>query len=798
MLTFSLTISLTITPAIVMSPCIIIWGLYCVYHHYCSFAAFRLLQAQLVNEGMEAGHMSTMLCERPAASWRGAWAGFTTFVSPRYMHHCDLRSIRDIKASMKRGVNDGVVGRPENCASRYFRADELIEPFHPYWQLPEEHPSSVSGIEKPYGLVLGKSNWQYRKRILVRRLGGKGEDQRGPDGIRVQVRNHVVLWRDAGAVHLNRRTGGLLEQGSGASRPDDPVEPEEEGCATVYVPRSRLEALEAQLRNVFGDDLLAVIPVYDSRPVAKLLHKLDETIGAIHKLEHSLGGKVGKGGLDSGKCDLEGGLKAGDGGVSIEFGEGRAGKTATRPFNSKKGKKLRAMLDRKRDEKLALEMDIAAARAHALENPVDVGGFAVFSSHQVARLAASGDIGLVPAIDMESSWAPPPDSINFYALPGSMSYQRKALVWAMPFLIALMLFPIGALTGALANLTVALCGGTPETNPIYWQGYCDSSSAQVLGFLLTTIVPVSISAFWDTFVMPLCCQQLTQRLRMASSLAELDIAITIQLYVYTVFNTFFLGVIGGAAVTDIGTAIENGRFAELIGESLPSASNFFLNYVAVHALFTNLFRYFWPHDGTVLFQVLRLFRLASQPLSERERWIVRSTPSFRSARHYASFLLIFVIATAYANIAPFSLPLALGFFVTSWMAWKYNSIHFYQPNYESSGDVWLIVYRCYVATLGVAIIFHTCVIVSKKFFWQASIMAAVDIVVLHLGLVYIQRNVAKYVDAFPLQRVPPVKIVEPSCVEEIRQLYTPSQLRAGAVGWHPEEGKVWEKYGLPF
>jgi len=146
---------------------------------------------------------------------------------------------------------------------------------------------------------------------------------------------------------------------------------------------------------------------------------------------------------------------------------------------------------------------------------------------------------------------------------------------------------------------------------------------------LTTIVPVSISAFWDTFVMPLCCQQLTQRLRIAASLAQMDTSITIQLYVYTVFNTFFLGVIGGAAITGVGEAIENGQIAELIGESLPTASNYFLNYAAVHALFTNLFRYFWPHDGTVLFQFLRLVKLAAQPFTERERWIIRSTPSFR-------------------------------------------------------------------------------------------------------------------------------------------------------------------------
>lgn len=63
---------------------------------------------------------------------------------------------------------------------------------------------------------------------------------------------------------------------------------------------------------------------------------------------------------------------------------------------------------------------------------------------------------------------------------------------------------------------------------------------------------------------------------------------------------------------------------------------------------------------------------------------------------------------------------------------------------------------------------------------------------------YIRRNVSKYVNALPLQHIPPVKILDSHCIAEIRQLYTPSELRAGATGWFPEHNKVWEKYGLPF
>jgi hypothetical protein len=38
-----------------------------------------------------------------------------------------------------------------------------------------------------------------------------------------------------------------------------------------------------------------------------------------------------------------------------------------------------------------------------------------------------------------------------------------ALPWAFLFV-----FPISVFTGALANLTSAVCGGTPLTNQLYW------------------------------------------------------------------------------------------------------------------------------------------------------------------------------------------------------------------------------------------------------------------------------------------------------------------------------------------
>jgi len=283
------------------------------------------------------------------------------------------------------------------------------------------------------------------------------------------------------------------------------------------------------LKREFGEELLDVIPMYEYREVDSLLLKLDEIYGKIHKLEAVLD---------------------------------QSSKGKKKPRNEDK---LNALLKQCRQKKILLEESIDRERRKSLDNPVDVGGFALFSSHRAARLARRADIGLVPTIDMVSEFAPCPDSINFEALCSKDAEQRRALIRMMPVFVLLIVFPIGALTGALANLTVALCGGTPETNKMYSDAYCNNTP-KFVSVLLTTVAPVSISAFWDTFVMPLCFYLCTQRLRKASSLLGLDVAIAVQLYVFTVFNTFFLGVLGGAAISGLGNALADGNVAEMIGE----------------------------------------------------------------------------------------------------------------------------------------------------------------------------------------------------------------------------------------
>lgn len=143
-----------------------------------------------------------------------------------------------------------------------------------------------------------------------------------------------------------------------------------------------------------------------------------------------------------------------------------------------------------------------------------------------------------------------------------------------------------------------------------------------------------------------------------------------------------------------------------MGTALPSASSFFLNYILMHAIMINVFRFLWPHDGTVLFVLFRAVGLF-RPKCERDVYMIRTAPSYRAGRHFGAFLLIQargagrragragrggstracacahwlaaprlltahppytqVMALSYAVIAPLVLPSAIAYFFTAWV-----------------------------------------------------------------------------------------------------------------------------------
>jgi len=432
---------------------------------------------------------------------------------------------------------------------------------------------------------------------------------------------------------------------------------------TTFEIPGRIENLRKILEMLYPSTFCELIPAYYHQSTDEAIVQWDKTVADIDKLRYSLarfGFKNDEINLillrsshDSKRDDhdAEYGLISQSEIIDRKIDEMKNGRTlCTSMFKSRSSKRMQkkihnvvSKLQKAVEKRDGLEKEIELRREYAIDNPCETSCFTIFKSQRDALSACQGQIGLVPDINMVSCMAPSPEQVNFQSLWSDLAEQRYMLCClVVPYAIVI-LFPIGALTGALSNLSVALCGGTPETNSWYWPEFCESQLF-VVKALLTGILPVAISAFWDTYFMPIVLYLMTQRLRMHESFSKLDTAITTQLFVFGVINTFFFGVLGGAALSQIGSAIKSGDFFSLLGLAIPGASNFFINYVGVHALFTNFFRFVWPHDGTVLFELLRLLKLAHYPRSEREAWIIRSTPSYRGARHMASFLLIMTMA----------------------------------------------------------------------------------------------------------------------------------------------------------
>lgn len=169
-------------------------------------------------------------------------------------------------------------------------------------------------------------------------------------------------------------------------------------------------------------------------------------------------------------------------------------------------------------------------------------------------------------------------------------------------------------------------------------------------------------------------------------------------------------------------------------------------------------------------------------------------------------------------INPVILPLAFGFFLTSWFVWKYCILYFYERSHESGGQMFQQVWGGYagglrggsgemaqalihahthpaqvadgiMTTLYFAAVFSGILLITRR----AWVTGGLCIILLPILLSIVQRlHLLSDSLRLPIEALvnAPVGITNPL-------QYVPPSLRNGAVGWYPEQQKVWEKYGIP-
>ena len=81
-----------------------------------------------------------------------------------------------------------------------------------------------------------------------------------------------------------------------------------------------------------------------------------------------------------------------------------------------------------------------------------------------AHLAVAAQANLNPATSrlFNVEAAPSPDDVNWPALTRSWWQRQTRPAAALPLILFIMLLPIGAFTGAFAQLTIAICGNPAD------------------------------------------------------------------------------------------------------------------------------------------------------------------------------------------------------------------------------------------------------------------------------------------------------------------------------------------------
>jgi hypothetical protein len=98
-----------------------------------------------------------------------------------------------------------------------------------------------------------------------------------------------------------------------------------------------------------------------------------------------------------------------------------------------------------------------------------------------------------------------------------------------------------------------------------------------------------------------------------------------------------------------------------------------------------------------------------------------------------------------------------------------------------------------ITSVIVSTVFTSGVLITKEMPVAAALLLA-----LTLPGVLAFRSWALRVYLAPTKHQPLMRCeAAPQLTEVDAQLFLPPALRDGAVGWWPEEGRVWAKYGLP-
>jgi Calcium-dependent channel, 7TM region, putative phosphate/Late exocytosis, associated with Golgi transport/Cytosolic domain of 10TM putative phosphate transporter len=191
-----------------------------------------------------------------------------------------------------------------------------------------------------------------------------------------------------------------------------------------------------------------------------------------------------------------------------------------------------------------------------------------------------------------------------------------------------------------------------------------------------------------------------------TSFSEVQMGAFSRYFFFQVLNVFLVTTIAGTIFDTVAIIIENPeKCFEMLGDSLPRMSSFFITFVAIKT-FLGL--------GVELVRIVALFQAAvrymlfpNATLRAKRTVIAGMRPVddpgwFPFHKILAQDMLVVVIAVVFAVVAPLVLlPCAL-FCLFSRIMWTHQHIYVYESVFESGGQFWPKIFRRFVFGLIVA------------------------------------------------------------------------------------------------
>ncbi|KAJ3272029.1 hypothetical protein HK104_004558 [Borealophlyctis nickersoniae] len=364
------------------------------------------------------------------------------------------------------------------------------------------------------------------------------------------------------------------------------------------------------------------------------------------------------------------------------------------------------------DKMKRLQKELDEGRRKIMDNPdsTDGSAFVVFSDLFAPHVAALANIHGTPGLFFDKQAGVDPDDIIWPNL--DIEYvERKARGVAVLVVVAGLVISWGFITTFLSG--VANLDSLAEIAPFlsFFTRLSPSVKGIIQGVLPTVLVAVLFS------LLPAILRMLSTFAGVATK-TGVERTLIGQYYAFLVFNVLIVVTISGSIVKVAEQISQNTSLIfSLLANSIPSVSNFYINYVLLLALTG-------PAGELLQLSPLIVKPLLLKFLAKTPRAIkLKSRPrEFEAGVKLAGMSFIATLAMTYAVIAPMVTLIAVIYYGLWGIAYSYNFQYVYSDHKQTGG---LFLHRA-AKQLFVALYFHELIVISlffmKKSWIQAGLM----------------------------------------------------------------------------